>query len=166
VNRREIINDTLQRRMDALRWLQRLLDEAFGVPGTSVRFGWDPIVGAVPWLGDVLTALLSCAILVQAHHMRVPRVVQIRMLANVGIDLVAGAIPFIGDVADVFWKSNTRNLALLERHAAAAAVGASAGDWLFVTGIVAAVMAMALLPLFVFYWIVNVLSAHFPALAG
>jgi Ni/Fe-hydrogenase subunit HybB-like protein len=160
----EVINGTLQRRMDALRKLQRFLDEAFRVPGTKIRFGWDPIIGAVPWLGDALTAVFSCAILVQAHHMRVPRVVQLRMLANVAVDLVAGTIPFIGDVADVFWKSNAKNFALLERHAAAPAP-ATAGDWLFAIGIVAIVAAIALVPLFVLYWVVNVLPAHLPPLA-
>jgi len=47
-----------QRRMDALRLMQRLLDDDFRVPGTSIRFGWDPVIGAVPWLGDALTAVL------------------------------------------------------------------------------------------------------------
>jgi hypothetical protein len=160
----DVINDNVQRRMHVLRSLQRLLDEAFRVPGTAIRFGWDPIIGAVPWLGDTLTAVFSCAILLQALHMRVPRVVQLRMLANVGIDLIAGAIPFLGDVADVFWKSNTKNFALLERHAAAPAA-ATTGDWLFAFGLLAAVTAMALLPLFVLYWVFNVLTAHLPAFA-
>jgi Domain of unknown function (DUF4112) len=150
--------------MQALRSLRRLLDDAFRVPGTSIRFGWDPLIGAVPWLGDALTAVLSCAIIVQAHQMGVPRIVQLRMLANVGIDLLVGAIPFVGDVADVVWKSNTKNFALLERHATAPRA-ATAGDWLFVLGIVAAVIAMALIPLFVLYWLLHVLSARVPAVA-
>jgi Domain of unknown function (DUF4112) len=158
------VTDNLQRRMAALRSLQRLLDEAFRVPGTNLRFGWDPLLGAVPWLGDLLTAVFSCAIIVQAHRMRVPRVVQFRMLANLGIDLVVGAIPLLGDVADMFWKSNTKNFALLERHAAAP-VAATTGDWLFAIGIVAAVIGMALIPLFVLYWLLNGLTAHLPALA-
>ena len=61
-----------------------------------------------------------------------PRVVQLRMLLNVGIDLLVGLVPFVGDVADVFWKSNTKNMALLERHAAQPGP-ASRGDWLFVS---------------------------------
>jgi hypothetical protein len=158
------VTDNLQRRMAALRSLQRLLDEAFRVPGTNLRFGWDPVIGAVPWLGDLLTAVFSCAIIVQAHRMRAPRVVQLRMLANIGLDLIIGAIPLLGDVADACWKSNTRNFALLERHAAAP-VAATAGDWLFVIGIVAGVLGMALIPLFVLYWLLNVLTAHLPALA-
>ena len=148
--------DTRQR-LEALRKLQHLLDDRFRVPGTSIRFGWDPIVGLVPWAGDVLTAVLSCAIVVQAHHMRIPRVVQLRMLLNIGFDLLVGAIPVVGDVADVFWKSNTRNMSLLERHADEIQP-ASTGDWLFVGGIVAAVIAMALVPLFVLYWLVHALA--------
>jgi hypothetical protein len=151
-------------RLDALRALRRWLDEAFRVPGTSIRFGWDPIIGLVPWVGDLLTAAISCAIIVQAHHMRLPRVVQLRMLLNVVIDVVVGVVPLVGDVADVFWKSNSKNMALLERHADE--VGpATTGDWLFVTGIVGAILLVALIPLVVLYWLVHVLAAHFPAVA-
>lgn len=149
----------IERRMIALRSLRRWLDEAFRVPGTNVRFGWDPLIGLLPWAGDVLTALMSGAIVLQAHHMRVPRVVQLRMLLNVAIDLVVGAIPFLGDVADFFWKSNTKNFALLELHAARARP-ASAGDWLFVAGVLLAIAAVALVPLAVMYWIGSVLFSR------
>jgi hypothetical protein len=143
-------------RLQALRRLQWFLDEAFRVPGTSIRVGWDPIIGLVPWVGDLLTALLSCAIVLHAHQMRLPRNVQLRMLMNVAIDLVVGAIPVVGDAADAFWKSNSMNMALLERHADEVRP-ASAGDWLFVAGIIAAVVAIALVPLVVLYWVGSVL---------
>jgi hypothetical protein len=139
-----------QRRLEGLRKLQYLLDQAFRVPGTNMRFGWDPIVGLVPWAGDLITALLSCAIIVQAHHMRIPRVVQLRMLLNVAIDVVVGVVPVIGDVADAFWKSNTRNFVLLERHAGEAQP-ATPGDWMFVGVIVTVIAALALVPLLVMY---------------
>src|SRR3954468_16123682 len=141
----------LQRRMAALRTLKNTLDEAFRVPGTNVRFGWDAIVGVVPWAGDVVTAMMACAIVMQAHHMRVPKIVQLRMLLNVAIDLVVGAVPLFGDIADVFWKSNSKNFALLERHAGAARP-ATTGDWLFVGGVMTAIVLVALLPLLVMYW--------------
>jgi hypothetical protein len=142
------------RALQSLRSLKRLLDEAFRVPGTNIRFGWDPIIGLLPWVGDLLTALFSCAIIVQAHRMRIPRVVVVRMMLNVGLDLVIGIIPFIGDAADVFWKSNTKNFTLLEFHAAEMRP-ASRGDWLFVIGVLAAVLAMAIVPLIVLYWLVH-----------
>src|SRR3989442_3532210 len=148
--------------MIALRSLQRMLDSIFRVPGTNIRFGWDPIIGLVPWVGDVLTAIFSCAIILQAHHMRVPRVVQLRMVMNVAIDVIVGVIPFFGDVADVFWKSNAMNFALLERHAAETQP-ATTGDWLFVAGIIAAVVVIAAVPLVVLYWLVPVVAAHLPS---
>jgi hypothetical protein len=144
------------RRMQALRSLQRLLDDAFRVPGTNLRFGWDPLVGLIPWVGDALTAIFSCAIILQANHMRVPRVVQLRMLMNVAIDVVVGVVPLLGDVADLAWKSNTKNFALLERHAAEARPP-TVGDWLFVTGVLAAVLVIAIAPLVVLYWLVHAL---------
>ena len=143
-------------RIESLRKLQHLLDNAFRVPGTNLRFGWDPIIGAVPWVGDALAALLAGAIVVQAHRMRVPRVVQARMLLNTAIDVVIGLVPVVGDVADVFWKSNAKNFLLLERHAAGVRP-ATAGDQLFVGGILLAVAAIALAPLVVVYLVLRLL---------
>jgi hypothetical protein len=141
-------------RLQALREWQRLLDGAFRVPGTRIRFGWDPIIGLIPWAGDLIGALMSCALVLNAHQMRVPRVVQLRMLLNVGIDVVIGIVPFFGDVADFFWQSNTKNLALLERHAGVARP-ATTGDWIFVGGIITAIVVVAAVPVLVMYWILH-----------
>jgi hypothetical protein len=145
--------------MDALRSMKRWLDEAFRVPGTPIRFGWDPVIGLVPWVGDLLTALFSSAIILQAHQMRLPRVVILRMLFNAAIDLVVGAVPLFGDVADVFWKSNTKNFALLELHADEVRPP-SAGDWLFVFGVLGTIVVIALIPLVVLYWLGSMLLHH------
>jgi hypothetical protein len=148
-------------RVDSLRKLMRLLDEAFRVPGTRLRFGWDPIIGLIPWVGDLLTAIVGCAIVVQAHKMRVPGVVQLRMLLNIGIDFLAGVVPIVGDAFDFVWKSNKKNFALLERHAPLVQP-ATRGDWVFVVGIIAAVTAMAVVPLIVLYLVVQMLMARVP----
>ncbi len=146
-------------RLARLRRLKYWLDDAFRVPGTRLRFGWDPIIGVVPWFGDLVTAIMSLAILAQAHQMRIPRIVQLRMLVNIAVDVLVGIVPVAGDVADVFWKANTKNLALLERHAAEPRA-ATAGDWLFVAGMFGAVVLVALVPLAVLYWLVHTLMAH------
>jgi hypothetical protein len=148
-------------RLERLRKLMRLLDEAFRVPGTNLRFGWDPIIGLVPWVGDLLTAVVGCAIVVQAHRMRVPGIVQLRMLLNIAIDVVTGIVPIVGDAFDFFWKSNAKNFALLDRHAPVVQ-SATRGDWLFVVGIVGAVVAIAVVPLVVLYWVVQTLMARVP----
>jgi len=148
----------VRRRLEKLRSLQWLLDNAYPVPGTNIRFGWDALVGLIPGAGDIVTALFAGAIVMQAHHMRVPRVIQLRMVANVLIDLVIGIVPLFGDVADVFWKANSKNFALLERHAAEP-VAPSAADWLFVSGVLALVVFVAIVPLAMVYWIVHTMIA-------
>lgn len=40
------------------------------------------------------------------------------MLGNVALDTIVSAVPILGDAFDVGWKSNTRNVALLERFLA------------------------------------------------
>jgi Domain of unknown function (DUF4112) len=96
-----------------LRALEILLDEAFVVPGTRIRFGIDGIVGLVPGLGDVLAGALSLVIPFAAWVRGVPYVTLVRMLINVAIGLLVGSIPIAGDVFDVFWKANRRNYLLL-----------------------------------------------------
>lgn len=84
--------------------------------------------------------------------MGTPGVILLRMLLNVGLDLVVGAIPLVGDAVDLFWKANTKNMALLERHGVAEQPPAWR-DWVFVGTIVGAVLVMALIPLVVLYLI-------------
>ena len=98
------------------RALTRLLDSAAGIPGTSLRFGLDPILGLVPGLGDVAGAVLSGYVVLLASRHGAPTTVIMRMLGNVVIDTVGGTVPVIGDLFDAGWKANSRNLALLERH--------------------------------------------------
>ena len=98
------------------RTLTNLLDNAVRVPGTSMRFGLDPVLGLVPGLGDVAGAALSGYVVLLASQLGAPTTVIVRMLGNVVIDTVGGTFPVIGDLFDAGWKSNSRNLALLERH--------------------------------------------------
>jgi hypothetical protein len=126
------------------------------VPGTRLRFGWDAIVGLIPGAGDVITGLMGAAIILQAHRFRVPKVVQLRMVANVAFDILVGLVPFAGDVADVFWKSNTRNLALLDRFAGGN-IRPGAGDWAFAGVLVALLVMMAAVPLLLVIWTAMVL---------
>jgi hypothetical protein len=103
---------------ERLHWIEVLLDEAFVVPGTNIRFGLDGIIGLVPGLGDVLAGVLSLIIPLAAWVRGVPYITLIRMLTNVSIGLLIGTIPILGDAFDVFWKANRRNYALLTRSIA------------------------------------------------
>ena len=98
------------------------MDTALRVPGTSFRVGLDPLLGLFPAVGDVISGALASYIVLVAWRRGASAAVVGRMLANIGIDTVVGAIPAVGDVFDAAFKSNVRNLALLERYVAAPAV--------------------------------------------
>ena len=101
-----------------MRVLAKLLDNSIGIPGTGWKIGFDPIVGLIPGIGDLIGAVLSGYIILEAARAEVPGYTLARMLVNVGIDTLLGAVPAVGDVFDAAWKSNTKNVALLERHLA------------------------------------------------
>jgi uncharacterized iron-regulated membrane protein len=100
-------------RLDALA---RLMDSAIAVPGTRLRIGLDSVIGLVPGIGDIASALISSYIIWEARQLGVPRWKIARMIANTALDTTVGAIPVVGDVLDVFYKSNRRNLKILRDH--------------------------------------------------
>ena len=109
---------THSERLERIRRLVRLLDEAFRIPGTNYRVGLDGLIGLVPVAGDLITGGLALWIIREAAEMGVPRRTIMRMLWNVGVDVTAGFVPAVGDLFDVAWKANVKNLALLEKHLA------------------------------------------------
>ena len=99
-----------------LDFLSHVLDDWFRVPGTSIRFGLDGIIGLVPGLGDIIGGLASTLIVVAAWVRGVPYVTLLRMVVNIGIEVLLGTIPLLGDAFDIAWKANRRNYALIVRH--------------------------------------------------
>ncbi len=114
--REGVLSDDPASRTKRVRVLAKLLDNSIAIPGTGWKIGFDPIVGLIPGIGDLIGAVLSGYIVLEAARADVPAMTLMRMLANVGIDTLLGAIPALGDVFDAAWKSNTKNVALLERH--------------------------------------------------
>src|SRR5579875_2219966 len=83
-------------RDENLDLLSRVLDTWFRVPGTSVRFGLDGIIGFIPGIGDFIGGLASCIIVLAAFFRGVPIVTIARMVVNLAIEVGIGAIPFAG----------------------------------------------------------------------
>jgi hypothetical protein len=133
------------------RWAV-LLDSAFRVPGTRIRFGLDALIGLVPGLGDLVTPAFTVMVLLTALKIRVPPIVLVRMVINAVLDMLLGFVPVAGDLADVFWKADLRNVALLERHAQRH-VPPSAGDYMFVVVCLGFVALVALVPLALLLWL-------------
>jgi hypothetical protein len=100
-------------RLDALA---TLLDTAFVVPGTQIRFGLDALIGLVPGIGDVITTAMALYLVNEARALGAPRLLVARMVANVALDGLVGAVPLVGDAFDVAFRANRRNMALLRDH--------------------------------------------------
>lgn len=94
-----------------------LLDDLIEIPGTGRRFGLDPILGLIPWIGDLIPAAVGAWIVAEAIRFPIPKVVVARMVVNVAIDFAIGIVPVVGDLFDFAFKSNEMNLALFRRHA-------------------------------------------------
>ncbi|RMF19713.1 MAG: DUF4112 domain-containing protein [Gammaproteobacteria bacterium] len=106
--------EALRQLRDRLNRLANALDSRYRIPGTRIRFGWDSIVGLVPIAGDLLTALLGGYIITQGYKAGAPRKLLLKMAANTLLDLFGGSLPIVGDAYDILWRSNQRNVKLLE----------------------------------------------------
>ena len=108
-------NLTREQRLARLDAVARLLDIAFIVPGTNIRYGIDGIIGLIPVVGDLIATALSLWLVREARALGAPWHVTARMLGNVAIQGVVGAVPVAGDAFDVLFRANMRNVRLLRR---------------------------------------------------
>ncbi len=111
--------DNTAKSVPQLQWLEqisRVMDNAFQIPGTNIRFGLDPVIGLIPGLGELVTFGISGALLLTMARYGVSRKVMLMMAGNILLDSALGAIPLVGDLFDFGFKSNQRNLNLLRKH--------------------------------------------------
>jgi len=115
-----------------IEFVSRLLDTIFLVPGTRIRFGFEPIIGLIPILGDQATSLMSAALLYRSVQHRLPRIALVRMALNILINGVIGMVPLLGDLFVLWYKPNIRNYKILQRYAGHKDA-VTQNDWLFVS---------------------------------
>ena len=156
VTRLRRVTPRQEKRLGLLRQVAQLLDSAVPVPGTSFRFGLDPILGLLPGLGDIVSPLFTVGIIWQARDLGIPRVVMMRMIINVALDTLVGLVPILGDLFDFAWKSNNMNMALLEQHAYEEH-GPSSGDWTFVIMSIALLVVIAAVPMLLLGWLLSLI---------
>jgi hypothetical protein len=108
-------NLTHEQRLARLDAVAKLLDIAFILPGTNVRYGIDGIVGLIPVVGDIIATAFSLWLVREARALGAPWHITARMLGNVAIQGVVGAVPVAGDAFDVLFRANIRNVRMLRR---------------------------------------------------
>lgn len=142
---------------ETLHRIATLLDEAFQIPGTSFRFGLDPLIGLVPGIGDLISGLASFLIIHAAWQRRLPKATLARMVSNVAVDTVVGSIPVLGDAFDAAWKSNRKNVILLQRESSNLSRSQSWRDWLFLLGIAVVLLLLTAIPIALLWLVVHII---------
>src|SRR5690349_8292920 len=142
------------------RWLAQIMDEFLRVPGTRFRFGLDPLIGLLPGLGDTASAVVSAMTLVYAARCGLPKILIARMSLNILINEVVGIVPGIGDAFSFWFKSNSRNYELLQRHWGAPRRPRTS-DWIFVAIILGLLLLVVIGGLLVSFFVLQELARLF-----
>ena len=108
--------EILEERLVRLRQLSKNLDENFTIPGTNIKFGIDALIGLIIGGGDLVGGLFSLFILRTAIKMKLHKSAIFSIIFNILLDTTIGIVPIIGDIFDIFWKSNKRNMKIIEKH--------------------------------------------------
>jgi hypothetical protein len=104
---------SVRRRIEAM---EVLLERLVVIPGLKRPVGLDVFLNAIPILGDIVGTALGAWIVLEARNLGMSKWQMTRMAGNVGIDTLLGAIPFLGAIPDYFFRSNSRNLRIIQRH--------------------------------------------------
>jgi hypothetical protein len=148
---RRAMNET-----DAVRlakFLAELLDQRFTIPGTSIRIGLDPIISLIPGIGDLIANLTGSVILVIAAQLGIPKVVLVRMGINIAMNTIIGAVPIFGDIISIWFRSNVKNVDLLERSLRRGTKRATVNDWLFVIALIVGLLVLLVGIVFAAVWL-------------
>jgi hypothetical protein len=96
-----------------VRGLAWLLDDSIPVGGGH-RVGADGVASFIPGVGDAAGLVAGMVVVLAGIAAGVSIPTTLRMMLNVAVDTIVGAVPFLGSMFDLVFKSNTRNLRLIE----------------------------------------------------
>ena len=149
--------------MRRLRRLSYLLDSAIKIPGTSYRVGVDPIIGLIPGGGDIVGLVMSGFIVLEAAQLGASKSTLGAMAFNVVLETIAGIVPGVGDIFDVTWKSNIRNITLLEQQLDLPQDAPVKNRWfalLLIAGLTLTLLLCAYLSFWLLRWLFQLLGQY------
>jgi Domain of unknown function (DUF4112) len=158
---------TLEKKRARLRSLKNiadLLDTRFSGP-FGFKFGLDPLIGLIPVLGDLITFFLAAYLFIQSIQFGIPVIVLLRMLLNTLFDQLLKWIPVLGVVLDFAWKSNVRNIRLIERYVENPSPTYTS-SWGVVAGVFAIFVSVVVFVIYAGVWITLWLARSIAPLLG
>jgi hypothetical protein len=148
----------VEQREAELRFVEKVciwLDHKYQLKGTKFKYGIDPIIGLVPFLGHAVTFVISgVLVLVMLRHGGSGKLA-IKMVINVLLDTVIGAVPILGNLFDFVFKANMKNLRLLKEHYEQGRHMGSGLDIIIIILVVLMVLLIGIVVLFA--WAINLI---------
>lgn len=92
--------------------LAKIMDSAVTLPIVG-RVGLDAVLDLIPVVGNFAGAAVSLTLIARTLQYGPPPTLVSKMLANVLVDVILGAIPLVGPLADMWFKANDKNAALM-----------------------------------------------------
>src|SRR5258705_13895758 len=108
-------NLSREQRLARLDALAQLLDVAFILPGTNIRYGIDGLIGLIPVVGDIITTAISLWLVRGARGLGAPWHVTPGNLGKVALDGGVGMVPLAGGALDPRVCRECRTLRLMRR---------------------------------------------------
>lgn len=102
--------------LKTIQFLTEWMDTKFTIPFTNIKFGLDPLLNLIPGAGDIISSGVNLGIFGLILAKGVPVKTAFKMMFNTIFDTLFSSIPFFGAIIDIGYKSNTKNLHLLEHH--------------------------------------------------
>lgn len=140
------------------RFLAKWLDNWLRIPGTNFKIGLDPILALFPGIGSSVASGGGLIILIEAIRTGISFPVLLRMGGNMLLNTLFDFLPLGGPVVSAFFKSNLRNLRLLQAWQAGnqQKVRRSTARFFILFALFVAVMIGLLFALFAFYvWLLR-----------
>ncbi|MFK5920669.1 MAG: DUF4112 domain-containing protein [Verrucomicrobiota bacterium] len=145
----------------ASRKIAWVLDELIRVPGTKFRIGLDPILGLIPGGGEILPSIIACFLLADASRHGLPFKLLLKMSGNVFLNAVIGAIPLLGDAFSAYFKSNSRNYAMMQHFLESHHGDQSEGTWWPLIFIIITLIGVTLLNVAIWLFFIALLGYFF-----
>jgi hypothetical protein len=92
--------------------LAKIMDSAITLPIIG-RVGLDAVLDLIPVFGNFAGAAVSLTLIGRTLQYGPPPSLVSKMLSNVLVDVILGAIPVVGPLADIWFRANDRNAALM-----------------------------------------------------
>ncbi|RYF90674.1 MAG: DUF4112 domain-containing protein [Chitinophagaceae bacterium] len=139
--------------LQRLKAVANLMDSKFKIPGTNIRFGLDAIIGLLPGAGDLTGFGISGYMIWVMANNGASGFVLARMVLNVLVDTLFGSIPILGDFFDIAFKSNVKNMRLMEQHYEQGRHNGSA--WKVILPVLLLLLGMVVGIVILVYWFIS-----------